>query len=71
MDHKLSGEVNAQAGTATGRVDATKPNPSQPPKKGALVEDETLVGRTDGGVQTREPDGKIEERATDPRESRK
>lgn len=53
------------------RVDATRPNPSQPPKRGALVEDETLVGRTDGSVETREPDGKIEERATDARESRK
>lgn len=72
MDHKIiGGDVEAKAGLVSGRTDATVPNPSQPPKRGALVEDETLVGRTDGGVETRQPDGKIEERATDARENRK
>jgi len=42
------------------------------PKKrpGALVEDETLVGKEDGSVETRKPDGKVEEGATDKRENR-
>lgn len=57
-------------GTQTGRIDANKPNKSQPPKRGALVEDETVVGTQDGGVVTRQPDGKIDEGATDRRENR-
>lgn len=50
-----------------------KPEPEHPkPKRpGALVEDTTLAGMEDGSVRPKEPDGKVEERATDPRESRR
>lgn len=45
--------------------------PKTPAKRpGALVEDETLVGMSDGSVKPKQPDGKVDEGATDPRESR-
>lgn len=47
-----------------------KTTPAPTPKRGAIVEDETLVGQTDGSVRTKEPDGKVAEGATDDRENR-
>lgn len=56
--------TNARAEVSGGDMPVTRKRP------GALVEDETVVGTEDGGVKTRQPDGKIGERATDKRENR-
>lgn len=67
MGNVIGGDVTAKADDGSAKIDGGQSRP----KKGALVEDETLVGKEDGGVETRQPDGKIEEGATDARENRK
>lgn len=63
--HTIGGDVTARAEGAQGNM------PVKKPKFGALVEDETLAGTEEGGVKPKQPDGKIDEGATDPRENRR
>lgn len=63
----IGGDADAKAVSAQARVSGEMPIKRKP---GALVEDETLVGTEDGGVKTRQPDGLIDEGATDARENR-
>lgn len=64
----IGGDVDARTAEAKAKVSGG----DMPVKRkvGALVEDESVVGTEDGGVRTRQPDGRIEEGATDRRENR-
>lgn len=60
----IGGDVEAKADLAGTTVEGGKPKP------GAIVEDESLAGTTEGGVVPKDPSGQaVEGEATDPREN--
>ena len=66
-DHKITGDVNADADLSEGGLNT---DAEKKPTPGALVEDETLVGTKDGGVVAKDPTGHaVEGEATDVREN--
>lgn len=64
----IGGDVDARTVPAKATLSGDMPVKRQP--FGALVEDETLAGTEQGGVKPKQPDGRIDEGATDKRENR-